>query len=409
MDVWTRILPSGDPSSNPKFPSPREGAAVITLPGVAIGGAAAFDTIVFGGRDAKGNYLNELWVLRAYNGSVTQSNQHWSGFGDGNLQGGPDADGQGVTVQYMTKCATQLAQATGTGTGSSSHSPTSSGSPSPTNSPGSTQAVSRFDTSTIHKSLAPVSAALILPAAVFYRLSQPSVASTQATNGRLGFFYLTALTALIAFALGIGGLATAFTSLEYTTSVAKRSGVPHLSTAHGRAGIALFAGLYGLVPGFIAVSVLLKRRDDDAALAAKRQRTTSNDIAEKVGLRSGSPFTPDTLPLEPQPPERARSGDTLNPGHVPGTRRSSESAADDRSSPSTKSFEVTNRPQRARHASAHSLAAFSDPRPSTSPRNMSDLSWIDRRRSINTVVCHLLSPPLLYTSLIVLSRVTLII
>lgn len=348
---------------------------------------AATDTIVFGGRDAKGNYLDELWVLRAYNGSVTSSGQHWSGFGNGDLEGGPTASGQGVNITYLTSCATQNnAQGSGTSSGSSSSSPTSSGSPSATSGPASPATVNRFDTSTIHKSLAPVSVALILPAIVFYRLSQPSLASTQATNARIGFFYLTALTALVAFALGIGGLATAFTSIQYTTSIVKRSGVPHLTTPHGRAGIALFVGLYGLIPALIAASFLLRRRDDDAALAAKRQRTTSNDMAEKVGLRSGSPFTPDSLPLEPQSPERARSGDNLNPwpsGHVPGTRRSSESGIDDRSSPSTKSFEVTNRPQRARHASAHSLAAFSDPRTSAPPRNMSDLMSFDRQRSPN--------------------------
>lgn len=360
----------------------------------AVSSVNAFDTVVFGGRDATGGYLNELWILRAYNASISQSNQHWSGYGSGSLQSGTSADGQGVTIQYMTKCATQLTQTTGSGS-SSSLSPTASGSPSATNSPGTSLATSRFDTSTIHKSLAPVSAALILPATVFYRLSQPSLASTQVTNSRIGFFYLTVLTTLVTFALGIGGLATAFTSLQYTTSVVKRSTIPHLSTSHGRAGIALFVGLYGLVPALIAVSIFLKRREDNAALAAKRQRTMSNDMAEKVGLRSGSPFTPDTLPREAQAPDRVRSGENMHPwplGHMPGTRRSSESAADDRSSPSTKSFEVTNRPQRARHASAHSLAAFSDPRSSTSPRNMSDLTWFDRRRSNNTVVRVCLTP-----------------
>lgn len=390
--TWARVLPAGDPGSDgtPTFPSPREGAVAFSLGQAATGTESATDTIVFGGRDANGNYLNEVWLLRAYNGSVSSSNNKWSGYGNGQLQGGPSANGQGVSVKFLQQCASPVSQSPGAGS-SGGHSPTSTGNhPSPTGT-GSTVAVTRFDTSTVHKSLAPVSAALILPAIVFYRLSQPSVASAHSTNARIGFFYLTALTALVAFALGVVGLATAFTSLRYTTSIVKRSSVPHLTTSHGRAGIALFVGMYGLVPVLIAASFLLKWRQNDAALAAKRQRTTSNDLAEKMGLRSGSPFTPDTLPAEPHAPERVSSGDRLSPwpfGHIAPARRSSEDGtADDHSSPSTKSFEVTNRGQhRARHASAHSLAAFSDPRPApNSPRNLSDLSWMERRRSVNTM------------------------
>lgn len=355
----------------------------------SLSSTSAADTFVFGGKDASGNYLSEVWLLRAYSGAVSQSNQHWSGFGNGQLQGGPSANGQGVTIQYMSQCASAISQPSGTGS-SSSLSPTSSANSPPPSGSGQSVGVTRFDTSTIHKSLAPVSAALVLPAIVFYRLSQPSVTSAQSTNMRIGFFYLAAFTALVAFALGIGGLATAFTSLRYTTTIVKRSSVPHLTTSHGRAGIALFVGMYGLVSMLIAVSFLLKWKDNDAALAAKRQRTNSNDFAEKMGLRSGSPFTPETLPLEAHGAERVSSGDRLSPwslGHVPAARRSSESAtADGRSSPSTRSFEVTNRPSRARRASAHSLAAFADPRPPNAPRNLSDMSWMERRRSLGTVV-----------------------
>ncbi|GJE84122.1 hypothetical protein PsYK624_001970 [Phanerochaete sordida] len=384
--TWARVVPAGDPKSQPTVPSPRQGAAVYSLKRI-VGTASvqATDIVVFGGRDANNNYLNEVWVLRIYDGSLSPSNPTWSGSGNGTLQSGPTADGTGVTVTFMKNCASPVSGSSGTGS-SSGLSPTSStGLPSPTKT-GSTVAVARFDTSVVHMSLAPVSAALILPAIVFYRLSLPSVSSAQVSNSRIGFFYLTSVTALVAFALGVGGLATAFTSLHYTTSsIVKRSSVPHLSTAHGRAGIALFVGLYGLVPALIAASILLKWRDNDMALAAKRQRTTSNDLAEKIGLRSSSPFIPDALPAEaPHAPERVSSGDRLSPwpfGHI-AARRSSESAtADGHSSPSTQSFEVV---RRGRHASGQSLAAFSDPRPNA-PRNLSDLSWMDRRRSVNTV------------------------
>ncbi|KIP07035.1 hypothetical protein PHLGIDRAFT_71712, partial [Phlebiopsis gigantea 11061_1 CR5-6] len=164
---WARILPSPDPSSNGEgVPSPREGAAVFSMTQPISGSIAATDTVVYGGRDANGTYLNELWVLRAYNGSVTSSGQHWSGFGNGKLEGGPNASGQGVNITYLTSCATQVAQGSGTtsGSGSSSSSPTSTGSPSATSGPTPSATFNRFDTSTIHKSLAPVSVALILPA-----------------------------------------------------------------------------------------------------------------------------------------------------------------------------------------------------------------------------------------------------
>ena len=361
---------------------------------VLTGSTGAADTIVFGGRDASGNYLNEIWLLRAYNGTINQSNQKWSGYGSGQLQSGVHADGTGVTVQYMTSCAKPIGSSPTAGTsptGSGSSSPTSPNSPSNTGSsgPSGPTTITRFDTSAIHKSLAPVSAALVLPAVVFYRLSQPSVSSPQYTNAKIGFFYLTSLTALVAFALGVGGLATAFSSLQYTTSVVKRSGIPHLTTPHGQAGIALFAGLYGLVPALIAASTLIRWRDRKERLPSKRQRTTSNEFAEKLGLRSSSPFTREVSSPDPQTSERVRSGESLHPwptGHIPAARRSSESAADDRSSPSTRSFEVTNRPTRARHASAHSLAMFAEPRPSVAPRNLSDMSWMERRRSVNTAV-----------------------
>jgi hypothetical protein len=353
-----------------------------------VGSATAADTLVFGGRDANGNYLSEVWILRAYNGTISQSNQTWSGYGSGQLQTGPNANGEGVTVEYMTACASQIAPTPTVGSSSVPGSPTSTNPPSSTGSGGSTT-VTRFNTSTIHKSLSPVSAALIFPAIVFYRLSQPSIASPQTTNAKIGFFYLTTLTALVAFALGVGGLVTAFTSLRYTTSVVKRSALSHLTTPHGRAGIALFVGLYGLVPLLMAVSILCRWKENDKFLLSKRQRTTSNEFAEKLGLRSGSPFSPDHVLADPPMSERARSGDSLSPwpaGHTPAARVSSESAADDRSSPSARSFEVTNRPTRARHASGHSLATFADPRPSMVPRNLSDMSWMERRRSVNMAV-----------------------
>lgn len=111
---WARILPAGDPGSSnpggtPAYPSARQGAVGLTFTEALVGNSRgnATDSIVFGGVDAEGNYLSEVWILRAYNAQWTQSNQSWTNY-DGQLVGGPEATGQGVTDQYMTVCASAL-------------------------------------------------------------------------------------------------------------------------------------------------------------------------------------------------------------------------------------------------------------------------------------------------------------
>jgi hypothetical protein len=114
--VWSRVLPACDPGNGtntgigigtaplgqPECPVPREGAAVVSSRTNLITGALdASDTIVFGGRDRNGTYLNDVWLLRATNATITRSNQtDWgAGYGNGVLQSGRFQNGQGVTVQ----------------------------------------------------------------------------------------------------------------------------------------------------------------------------------------------------------------------------------------------------------------------------------------------------------------------
>lgn len=366
--TWSRILPAGDPANGKPFPTPRQGAAVFSfqesLAGLDSSRTSVSDTIVFGGKDASGNYLNEVWLLRAYNDVINHSGQHWTGYGSGNLQSGVNADGEGVTVTYMTECAKQLQPQSPPLPSGNQPSPSSGGRPAATSTAqsGQSKAVNLYDTSVTHKILAPVSLALVLPAIVLYRLSLLSASSHSLPRYRIGFTYLSGLVAVVAYAVGLAGLATAFTSIKYTGSIAKRSSVPNLSTTHGRAGIALFAGFYGLVPIMIAARVFRKGgHRGGSSRPAVRIRTMSNELAEKEGLHQGRSVTPlQQLTSESQP--RVQSGDSLGPwsaaGHTTGGRLSSDSVNDDRSSPSTKSFEVI-RKGRARHASAHSLGAFS--------------------------------------------------
>ena len=103
--VWSRVLPSCDPGGAagvPECPVPREGATVISSStNMVLGGFDASDIIVFGGRDKDGNYLNDVWLLRATNATINVSNQtDWgTAYGDGVLQSGKFQNGRGVTVQ----------------------------------------------------------------------------------------------------------------------------------------------------------------------------------------------------------------------------------------------------------------------------------------------------------------------
>ena len=313
--------------------------------------------------------------------------------------GGVNANGAGVTNTYLPTCATPKSQPTSGGSGSSK--PTTSSSPanpSDTNTPnpnpvagGAGQGV--FDISVVHKALAPISVAILLPAILAFRLSSPSTVAPAASDHRLGLYYLSMVLSLVAFGVGIGGLASAFTSISLTTALAKRSSSINLTTSHGKAGLALFAGLFGVVPILLIISAW-NSPDSDGSTIRGRYRANSGELAEKAGLYPGriSSPQPTTNGLEDAAPEerrqRTRSWHTLNPWPANrSARRSSESGLDAVSSPSTlRSFEVTNRPTRARQASAHSLAAFADARPSHATRNLSEMSWFERRRSLNTVV-----------------------
>ncbi|KAI0368139.1 hypothetical protein BV20DRAFT_948921 [Pilatotrama ljubarskyi] len=395
VTAWARVLPAGDPGSNGKasYPAPRQGAAALSWSGPLIGDTSidAADTIVFGGRDEDGNYLQDIWLLRAYNATLTKTNQTWSGFGSGSLTSGASANGQGVTVQYLTQCAASIASPTSTGSTSPSSTPTSgpdsSGSGQGAPSSGNTVA---YDTSTIHKSTTAISVALFFPALVLHRLSSPTVGLSQSTQRHLALFYLGAVVGLAAYGLGIAGLATAFTSITSTgMAVAKRSvASPTLPTAHSKAGLALFAAMYGLVPILHIVALVIRRcdgsRDNEPAVGRHRADSTTEKLS--MNGRAVSP-SQRSEPLSHDAPNgetrrRVRSWAGIGTWAGITGRRSNETTSEDHThTPSQRSFEVVNRPIRQRRASGNSLAAFSDPRPTHTPRNLSDMSWLDPKRS----------------------------
>lgn len=352
------------------------------------------DTIIFGGQDGSGNYLSDMWILRAYGASVSQSGQQWSGFGNGQLQTGVNANGAGVTVQYVSTCAS----ATGTAQTGLPSSPVHPPTTSPHSTPFGSDATHLFDTSVTHKSLAPISLALLLPTIILYRLSLPSTSgpSSQQTPGPL---YVSVLMLFVAYGTGLTALVSSFTSITSVAAINKRATSNMvLKTSHGQAGLALFVALYGVVPLlFLAYFVRWRLfastpKEIVGKIRAERSRADSSDTAEKLnsfrgmadtGNQGGAPSR--TLVPSPEHTPSRHLGLWFRKSRE-GLASSAESGPESSESPAHRTFEVVNR--RARHLSATGTLNIyeSNHRSSTTPRNLSDLSWLERRRSVNAVV-----------------------
>lgn len=375
--LWTRVLPAGDPGSSGKvtYPSPREGASAVTYKLALVGQARtiASDTLVFGGRDASGTYLPEVWILRAYSAAVTPSNSTWDGFGNGQLQTGPNATGTGVRNKILTECATSV---------------TPSNTPSPTGSPGgsdpgdsdsgsSSSVVQTFEVSFYHKLFAPLSVLLAFPALLLYKLSFPP------SSGVTRFPAL--FISVVAYGIGLAGIITSFTSISRPPSaLAKRSSSSNiLKTAHGQAGLAMFVGFYGLLPLLHAFSTFFyhwRRVDapltDEPKGSAEKLAATTSAASPSPSLlnpsRSGSP-RPRTQSWGPSSLFR----------HSHEGRLSSDSESN-LSSPPQRTFEVLNRPPR-RHPDHLTIPSSSGDSSQRSPRGLTEVDWLQRRRSLNAV------------------------
>nr|GAT59412.1 predicted protein [Mycena chlorophos] len=354
---WTRILPAGDPGTTgvETFPSARAGAVAIMSPLALVGAArsTSSDIIVFGGENEDGEYLAEMWLLRAYNAVTTASQPTWSGSG-GKLETGINASGSGVKNTFLTTCAAALTPTLSTPTNTSSSSPTSSNvSPHPS-------MTSHFDVSIVHKSLAPVSAALLLPSFLMYRHSSRTFSS----SGHLPLLYLALALAAFAYGLGIAALATAFTS---STS-------RHLNTAHGRAGLALFICLYGLAALLL---ILASAKRPRSSHSEPRSRADS-DASEKDRLS----------PMAHSPSPTASMQRRWRKDSVSFDGASTETGDWLQSAPPKRTFEVLNRPARTRRASSSRQAMLSEdtsPTQVSQTQSLSDAEWLNRRRSLTIV------------------------
>jgi hypothetical protein len=394
---WSRILPAGDPGSGsgaqPTFPTPREGAAAVAYNMALVGDnrTAASDIIVFGGRDASGNYLSETWILRAYNGILTSSN---STFSAGQLQTGIDASGAGVSNQYITSCATAIGPSTPNNPGSPS-------SPSPALGPSTL-----YNTSLSHKLLSPLSVALLLPAILVFRLVSPSYRIGHSTGLEYGLVTVASIIVIASYGLGLAGLATSFTTITHTETVTRRSlestsSKINFQTLHGKAGLALFVGLYAFLPVLLLYS--FRSRLHDISEDEKnekgvdlRPRTFSTDtevLSSNIGHARSNPQSIDVPSRTSSPRARLPSFGASNFWRRSHDGRVSSDSESVRSAPATQGFEVLNRPIRTRtntNSTTWLAVPSGEPRQPPhfplSPANLRNVDWLRRRRNLNAVV-----------------------
>lgn len=328
-----------------------------------------------------------MWLLRAYNGAVASSNQKWSGFGNGMLQTGVNANGAGVTLQYMTECASAI---------SVTISPTSTATSTPTAkspAPGSQSSnYISYNVSTIHIILAPLSIGLLLLAIILLRFASPSTGLHHSTEHNIYLLYLSAFVGICAYGLGIVGLVSSFTRIRPTLYLRQRSRPDlKLKTGHGKAGLILFICLYGLVPTLYLLRCcrkLLHRRltkdnIDKAQLAATPENST--DTKEKLALPNADSASITRSTGNPTPPSSPRRRVASWAGHTlwQGSRTQEPRVSSDTESITSvvaqpRTFEVVNRPQRIRRSSGNVNPRIS--------RHLGDIDWLERRRSLNAVV-----------------------
>ena len=101
----------------------------------------------------------------------------------------------------------------------------------------------------------------------------------------MGVMYLGITIGVAAYAIGIAGLVTAFTSISSTTTLTKRSSSPsvHLQTSHAIAGLALFAALYFLVP-LLQLLVVCTRRFSSKNTDLGDGKMRSESVMEKMSM-----------------------------------------------------------------------------------------------------------------------------
>lgn len=273
-----------------------------------------------------------------------------------------------------------------------------------------------YDTAISHKVIGPVSLVLVLPAIILYRLSlAPFSGIPIVGDGSSSLRLVAFVMGAAAYAIGVAGFVLSFTSIFAVpppSSLTRRSESSStlLKTAHGVAGLVLFLLAYGVLPILFVFSVLRTRIIDEEPSktpedkAGAQAETASVGTAEKLtGARSLSATaisTPAsrsaaTTPGLEFPPRRLTPQRWPPLLHRPtrARRHSTSSAATepDLEPGSSGTFEVVNRGHRKRHLSATNTLAMSEAshrmgQGYATRRSLSDVSWLERRRSVAAVV-----------------------
>ena len=320
-----------------------------------------------------------MWLLRGYAGSVSSTNQTWTGFGNGQLQTGVNADGSGVRITFMTECASLLSNST---TSNSTSIPTSN----PTGPTKSTPfLLSFYNTSLLHKLLAPLSLVISFPILLFFRWINTAV-KVELTPERRVFIAIFVILAFGAYGVGLAGLVLSFTTISNTLSTQNL----HLKTTHGIVGLSFFLVLYGLVPLLYIASALFGPHPSVSDQSQSRTTPNSIEINEKsdaLPLQSSlSPSVHNTSPPS-SPRPRSVSWDAFN-----ALRPSTDEGLSCDSTPSAtpqRGFEVVNRPNRSRKPSGTWPTSDSfpgSPQPLPTTRALGEIDWLLRRRAVHAVV-----------------------
>jgi len=329
---------------------------------------------IFGGRDASGQYLSEVWLLRAYKGSITSTDPQWEGFGKGQLSTGIGADGSGVTVRYLSQCATAISTSANITVSSESSAPTST----PTSRPSvpSDPITRTYETSLLHKLFAPLSLIILQVIILIFRnpIRPPSL-------------YYCLAGGLGAYGLGVAGFVLAFSTISVSPDIPSTI-LYHLHTVHGIAGLILFLCIYALVPLLMLINVSKSRLRDLSQKAFRGSHQTRGSdpgpvhsdivVDEKPEHINGSRSAPQSLSnISPpsSPRLRTQSWGPFEAGMCSDTESFTSGIP--------RGFEVVNRPPRLRQASGNTVPAEI---PRSTSKSLSEVDWLLRRRSLNLVV-----------------------
>jgi len=333
---------------------------------------------IFGGRDTSGQYLSEVWLLRAYKGSITSTDLQWEGFGNGRLSTGIGADGSGVTVRYLSQCATVISTGANITVSSEPPVPTSTSTSTHTSrpSPPSDPITLTYETSLLHKLFAPLS--LIILQVIFLIFRSPI---------RPPSIYYCLAVGLGAYGLGVAGFVLAFSTISVSPDIPSTI-LYHLHTVHGIAGLIFFLCVYALVPLSMLINASTSRLRDSSRKAFRGSHQTGgndpgpvhSDIVadEKPEHITGSRSAPQSLSnISPpsSPRLRTQSWGPFEAGMYSDT--------DSFTSGIPRGFEVVNRPPRLRQASGNTVPAEI---PRSASKSLGEVDWLLRRRSLNLVV-----------------------